>query len=150
MREHMVTETYDTLAGQLAELEKEGRARIAQAIRRHAASAMLPRTRSTSSPSASRRTWRQRLPGFARLDDAVVVEPTSIPDDVVGVASLVELEDESGERLRLRIAAPDPESQVVTLDSPIGRAALGARVGDVLEVHAPRRRWRARIVAVQS
>jgi transcription elongation GreA/GreB family factor len=39
---------------------------------------------------------------------------------------------------------------VATLDSPLGRAVLGARVGDVLEVHAPRRTWRARVVAVQS
>jgi transcription elongation factor GreA len=82
-----------------------------------------------------------------RLESAVVMESATLPDDVV--ASLVEVEDESGERLRLRIAAQDPDAEVATLDSPIGRAVLGARVGDLLEVHAPRRTWRARIVAVQ-
>jgi transcription elongation factor GreA len=84
-----------------------------------------------------------------RLESAVVMESATLPDDVVRVASLVDVEDESGERLRLRIAAQDPDAEVATLDSPIGRAVLGARVGDLLEVHAPRRTWRARIVAVQ-
>ncbi len=151
VREHMVTETYDTLAGQLAELEKEGRAQIAQAIRQARSFGDVAENAEYQFALDQQAYLEAKIARLrARLDDAVVVEPTPIPDDVVGVASLVELEDESGERLRLRIAAPDPESQVVTLDSPIGRAALGARVGDVLEVHAPRRRWRARIVAIQS
>jgi hypothetical protein len=58
-----------------------------------------------------------------RIKLSTVVDPDALPDNVVGIASLVEVEDESGERLRLRIAAPDPEAHVATLDSPLGRAA---------------------------
>jgi transcription elongation GreA/GreB family factor len=36
----------------------------------------------------------------------------------------------------------------VSPDSPVGRALLGAKVGDEVEIEAPRGKWRARVLSV--
>jgi transcription elongation factor GreA len=38
----------------------------------------------------------------------------------------------------------------VSPDSPLGRALLGASVGDTVEVEAPRGSWSARVVSVEA
>jgi transcription elongation factor GreA len=152
MGERMTREAYHRLLEGLRDLEQRGRVEIAEAIRhaRHFGDlAENAEYQFALDEQAHLEATIGRL--RERLDGALVVDPGIPPgDDVVRVASLVEIEDETGERLRRRIAAADPEVAVATLDSPLARAALGARVGDVLEVHAPRRTWRARIVAVQG
>jgi transcription elongation GreA/GreB family factor len=36
----------------------------------------------------------------------------------------------------------------VSPDSPLGRALLGAKAGDEVEIEAPRGSWRARVVSI--
>ena len=64
--------------------------------------------------------------------------------DVVEVGSEVELEDEQGERLQVRISGVEG----VSPDSPVGRALLGKKAGDEVDVEAPSGAWRARILSV--
>ena len=64
--------------------------------------------------------------------------------DVIEVGSQVELEDEQGERMQVRISGVEG----VSPDSPVGRALLGKKVGDEVDVDAPRGAWRARILSV--
>jgi transcription elongation GreA/GreB family factor len=56
----------------------------------------------------------------------------------------VELEDEQGGRLEVEISSVGG----VSPDSPVGRALMGARVGDEVEIDAPSGAWRARILSV--
>jgi transcription elongation factor GreA len=80
----------------------------------------------------------------ARLDHAVTVE--AVDDGVVRVGSLVEIDDEHGERLAVEISSVGG----VSPDSPLGAALLGARVGDTVDVPAPRGAWRATVRAVRT
>jgi transcription elongation factor GreA len=79
-----------------------------------------------------------------RLGRAVLVDEDAAADGVVGIGSKVELEDEHGGRLDVEISSVGG----VSPDSPLGRALLGAAVGDEVEVEAPSGRWRARILSV--
>jgi transcription elongation factor GreA len=80
-----------------------------------------------------------------RLDRAVVVDHAAAAQSgVVVVGSRVEIEDEHGERLEVEISSVGG----VSPDSPVGRALLGARVGDQVEIEAPRGKWRARVISV--
>ena len=78
-----------------------------------------------------------------RLHRSVVVEaaPTA---DRVAVGSLVAIERDDGETMEIEISSVGG----VSSDSPLGRALLGARVGDEVEVEAPKGAWRARVVAI--
>jgi transcription elongation factor GreA len=79
-----------------------------------------------------------------RLDRAVIVDGDDVPTDTVGVGTRVEIEDEHGERTQLEISSVGG----VSPDSPVGRALLGRKVGDEVDVEAPRGSWRARIVSI--
>jgi transcription elongation factor GreA len=66
--------------------------------------------------------------------------------DIVEVGSEVELEDERGERLQVRISGVEG----VSPDSPLGRAVLGKKTGDEVDVEAPSGAWRARILSIDA
>jgi transcription elongation factor GreA len=78
-----------------------------------------------------------------RLTSAVTVEHDS--DEHVGVGSFVEVADEDGETMEVEISSVGG----VSPDSPLGSALLGAGVGDVVDVDAPRGSWKARVLAIR-
>jgi len=78
-----------------------------------------------------------------RLHHAVTVEHDT--DDHVGVGSIVEVEDGDGETMEVEISAVGG----VSPDSPLGAALMGATVGDVVDVEAPRGSWQARVLAIR-
>jgi transcription elongation factor GreA len=79
-----------------------------------------------------------------RLARSVVVDEAGASAEKVDVGSRVEIEDEQGERMEVEISSVGG----VSPDSPVGRALLGAKVGDEVEIEAPRGTWRARVVSV--
>lgn len=77
----------------------------------------------------------------ALLDAAAVVPAASIDPHVVTMNSTVVVEEvPSGTRTTLTVAYPNeanPERARVSVLSPVGRALIGARVGDTVEVVVP-------------
>src|SRR2546421_11566825 len=79
-----------------------------------------------------------------KLQRAVLVDESAVTAGTVGVGTTVEIEDEHGERLQVEISSVGG----VSPDSPVGRALLGRKVGDEVQVEAPSGSWRARILSV--
>jgi transcription elongation factor GreA len=79
-----------------------------------------------------------------RLAEVVLVDEAATASGTVGVGSRVELVDERGERMEVEISSVGG----VSPDSPVGRALLGRKAGDEVEVQAPSGSWRARVVSV--
>jgi transcription elongation factor GreA len=79
-----------------------------------------------------------------RLDRAVLVDEDGLADGVVAVGTRVEIEDEQGERMQVEISSVGG----VSPDSPVGRALIGHRVGDEVDIEAPSGSWRARVISV--
>ena len=79
-----------------------------------------------------------------RLHRAAVVDEAAAPEGTIGVGSRVEIEDDRGERMSIDISSVGG----VSPESPLGRALLGAKVGDEVDVDAPRGAWRARVLSV--
>ncbi len=77
-----------------------------------------------------------------RLDNAVVVEAASGDGDVVAFGSTVEVVDEASGRPAEYTLVGEAEADVskgkLSADSPVGRALMGAREGDVVSVPTPR------------
>jgi transcription elongation factor GreA len=77
-----------------------------------------------------------------RLDNAVVVEADSSDHDVVRFGSKVEVVDETSGRPAEYTLVGEAEADVgkgmLSADSPVGRALIGAREGDVVSVPTPR------------
>lgn len=86
------------------------------------------------------------------LDRAHVVEPTSIPNDVVTMNSRVRLRDmETGEEDSYTLVFPsdaDIAKSRISILAPIGTAILGYRVGDTVEWLVPAGRRQVRIMEI--
>ncbi len=79
-----------------------------------------------------------------KLQHAVTVEHTST--ETVGVGSIVEIEDEQGEKMEIEISSVGG----VSPDSPLGGALMGTKVGEGVDVPAPRGSWRATVVSIRA
>ena len=79
-----------------------------------------------------------------RVDSARVVHQTCIEPQVVTMNSVVVLTDRAtGETVELTLSYPieaDAEQGRVSVLSPVGRALIGARIGEVLRVAVPAQR----------
>jgi len=75
-----------------------------------------------------------------RLESAVVVKPGEQTGNVVRFGATVEVEDEDGNRRKYLLVGPDesdPAQGKLSFQSPIGRALLKRKVGDVVIVQRP-------------
>ncbi len=133
------------LEAELAELEGPRRAEAVQAIATARSFGDLAENFEYHAAKNEQGLLERRIAMLRdRLNRAVIVDEGAAASDVIGVGSKVEIEDEHGETMQLEISSVDG----VSPDSPVGRALLGRKVGDEIEVEAPRGAWRARIVSV--
>ncbi|MBI4956102.1 MAG: transcription elongation factor GreB [Myxococcales bacterium] len=75
-----------------------------------------------------------------RLEGAVVVDPDKQQGDAVFFGATVEVEYEDGTRRRYQLVGEDesdPDRGRVSYTSPIGRALLKKKVGDVVSLRRP-------------
>jgi transcription elongation factor GreA len=80
-----------------------------------------------------------------RLQRAVLIdEGAAAASDQVSVGSRVTIERDDGESMEVDISSVGG----VSPESPLGKALIGASVGDVVAVEAPKGTWRARVTAI--
>jgi transcription elongation factor GreB len=87
-----------------------------------------------------------------RLDSAVVVRKTEVRSDVVVFGCTVHVEDEDGNRKSYTLVGPDesePSAGKLSFKSPVGRALLKKRVGDVVTVQRPAGEIELEIVGIE-
>src|SRR5881396_2022594 len=88
----------------------------------------------------------------ARIDDANVVDPDP-ENGVLDVGERVRLRDlENGQEIQYELVGSleaDPSAGRISAASPLGRALLGRRGGEVATVDAPKGRLRFKILEVE-
>lgn len=75
-----------------------------------------------------------------RIDDAEIVDPLKIKSDKIQFGASVVLEDEAGTEKRYTIVGVDEVDTgrfFISWKSPIGRALLGKKIGDIVIVITP-------------
>jgi transcription elongation factor GreA len=143
--EHLTAAQKEQLEAELAELEGPKRASVVEAIATARAFGDLSENFEYHAAKNEQGLLERRIRVLRdRLARAVLVDEDAAADDTVGVGSKVELEDESGGRLDVEISSVGG----VSPDSPVGRALLGAKAGDEVEIEAPSGAWRARVISV--
>jgi transcription elongation factor GreA len=132
------------LEAELADLEGPRRAEVVQAIASARSFGDLSENFEYHAAKNEQGLLERRITLLKdRLDRAVVVDGADA-GDTVGVGSRVEIEDEQGELLQVEISSVGG----VSPESPLGGALLGRKVGDEVQVQAPRGAWRARILSI--
>jgi transcription elongation factor GreA len=87
---------------------------------------------------------------LAQLEDlvrcATVLDDDAVFDGAAGLGSTVEVADEAGRTAKYRLIGrrtSESPAQEVSLGSPVGKALVGARPGDVVHVRLPNGRERS-------
>jgi transcription elongation factor GreA len=143
--EHLTQSQKQQLEAELAELEGPRRAEIVAAIANARSFGDLSENFEYHAAKNEQGLLERRITMLRdRLDRAVVVDGSELVSGTIGVGSSVEIEDEAGERMQVEISSVGG----VSPDSPVGRALLGRKAGDDVEIDAPRGSWRARIISV--
>jgi transcription elongation factor GreA len=133
------------LEAELARLEGAGRADVVQAIAAARAFGDLSENFEYHAAKTEQGLLERRIALLRdRLDRAVLVEEPTASSETIGIGSRVDLEDEHGDRMEIVISSVGG----VSPDSPAGRALLGRKAGDEVEIDAPTGPWRARVVSV--
>ena len=135
----------DALAAELAELEGPKRAEMVEAIATARGFGDLSENFAYHDAKNEQGLLERRITILrSRIENAVIVERAV--EGVVGVGSVVEVEDEQGGRFEVEISSVGG----VSTDSPLGGALIGAKVGQTVEVMAPKGSWKAKVVSVRS
>ncbi len=135
----------EQLEAELAELEGPRRAEAVQAIASARSFGDLSENFEYHAAKNEQGLLERRITMLRdRLDRAVIIDEAAAVGDTVTVGTKVEIEDEDGEKMEVEISSVGG----VSPDSPVGRALLGRKVGEEVEIEAPRGSWRARILSV--
>jgi transcription elongation factor GreA len=144
--ESMTQAQRDELAAELAELEGPKRAEMIQAIATARGFGDLSENFEYHAAKNEQGLLERRITLLRRrVENAVIVERAA--EGVVGVGSMVEVEDESGSRFEVEISSVGGG---ISTDSPLGSALVGSKIGDSVQVQAPKGPWTARVVGVRS
>jgi transcription elongation factor GreA len=144
---------YDELAAELENLKQRSRELIGE-IQRAAADKDFRE----NAPLAAAREERGHVEGRikeleAALKEATIIDEKKEPAHKSGVGDNIVLSDlASGEELRYMIVDPrevDPLKGKISIASPLGKALLGKRDGDIVEFKAPAGKLRYQIKRVE-
>jgi transcription elongation factor GreA len=134
------------LEEELAELEGPKRAEIVEAIKTARSFGDLSENYEYHAAKNEQGLLERRITILRdRLHRAVVVDDSDAGDGTVVVGSHVTIaRADDGEEMEVEISSVGG----VSPDSPLGRALLGAKTGDEVEIEAPKGAWRARVVSI--
>ncbi len=136
----------EQLEAELAELEGPRRAEIVQAIKTARGFGDLSENYEYHAAKNEQGLNERRITILRdRVERAVVIdESAAAASDAVTVASKVTIERDDGETMDVEITSVGG----VSPDSPLGKALIGAKVGDKISVAAPGGAWKARVVSI--
>jgi transcription elongation factor GreA len=140
----LTREQMEALEAELAELEGPRRAAAIEAIATARSFGDLSENFEYHAAKNDQGMLEARIARLReRVRTAVVVDHDT--DDHVGPGSIVEVVDEHGDVLEVTISPVGG----VSPDSPLGAALMGAGVGDIVEVAAPRGSWKATVRSIR-
>ena len=146
MGEHLTQDQHDQLVAELAELEGPRRAEIVEAIAVARAHGDLSENFEYHAAKNEQGLLERKITILrARLEDAEIVEAAG--SDVVGIGSVVTIEDGDGGTMEVEISSLGGPGKT-SPTSPLGAALLGKKVGDTVEVQAPKSTWQATVVSI--
>ena len=151
--EYLSKECYDSIAAELDELINVGYPKIKDDLSEARAQGDLSENfgyraaRRAQAKAISRINYLQNILKYAR-----VIDTDSLPKDRVGLLSKVEFTNlNTGSKMTYTIVSPHEmnlEAKKISFKSPIGKALMGGKPGDIVEAQAPAGILRLRIESV--
>jgi transcription elongation factor GreA len=145
--EHLTAAQHEQLQSELAELEGPRRAEVVEAIRVARGHGDLSENFEYHAAKNEQGLLERRITMLRdRLQDAVIVEEAGT--EAVSVGNTVVVDDETGQRMEVEVSSIGGPG-TVSPTSPLGVAVLGKKVGETVDVAAPKGAWKATIVDIR-
>src|SRR3954470_3710528 len=147
----MTAEAHAALEAELQRLETEARQEIAARIKTAREWGDLKENAEYHDAKNDQAHLETKILRIREQLQAADVREVETQTDMVGFGSTVEVEDAGGRRTTYTlVSAPeaDPAAGRVSMDSPVGRALAGARVGDERSLETPRGGRPVRVVTI--
>jgi transcription elongation factor GreA len=145
--ERLTAKQADALREELAELEGPRRVSIVAAIKTAREFGDLSENFEYHAAKNEQGLLEARIRTLrARLEGAEIVADAGT--DQVGVGSVVDIEGDSGQKLSVEVSAVGGAG-TVSPTSPLGSALIGKKVGETVEVQAPKGAWTATIKQIR-
>ena len=138
---YITQEGYQTFCNELSYLLREKRPTLTRAVSE--AAALGDRSENAEyiyGKKLLRETDRRIRFLQKRLPDLQVIERLPDNPERIFFGAFIELEDEQGELLKIRIVGSDeflPEKHWISIESPLARALLGKQIDDEIIVNLP-------------
>ena len=142
MANEMTHEGYRQLQAELEELKTKGRDEIAARIKEARSFGDLSENAEYDEAMNAQAIMEARISKLeAELKDAVVLNESDISTDIVKTGLTVKLHDidfdEDVEYKILGKTQSNPDEGIISDQSPVGKALLGKKIGDVVTVELP-------------
>ena len=135
---HLIDEVYPKIQDDLAEASAQGD---------RSDNAGYREARRNQAKTISRIRFLQKI-----LEHSRVVDPAALPKDRISLLSVVEFTNlATNTRMKFEIVSPhemDLEAGKISLQSPIGAALMGKKVGEIAEAQVPSGPLRLRIESI--
>lgn len=146
--EQMTSDQHKVLSAELAELEGPQRQAAIETIARAREEGDLSENFGYHDAKSAQGLLERRITILRdRLESALIVN--AVDSGTVAIGSRVVMTDERGEKLEFEISNTGAEG-VVSTSSPLGHALFGKRVGESVQVKAPRMTWTGTIVEIRA
>jgi transcription elongation factor GreA len=156
VREVILTpEGYEKLKQEIEFLSNDKRREVAERIRTAREFGDIAENAEYDDAKNEQALLEQRIAKLEeRLRDARVLEKGEVKSDVVSVGSLVRLRDiDAGKTFEYHIvgsAEADPAEQRLSNESPVGRAIMGRKKGETVDVSTPRGSLKFKILGIKA
>ena len=156
MKEVILTpEGYEKLKQEIEYLSNEKRREVADRIRQAREFGDINENAEYDDAKNEQALLEQRIAKLEeRLRDARVLEKGEVKSDVVSVGSLVRLRDiDAGKTFEYQIvgsAEADPAELRLSNESPVGKAIIGRKKGETVEVSTPRGALKFKILGIKA
>ena len=155
MKEVILTrEGYEKLTAEIEYLQTEKRREIAERIRIAREFGDISENAEYDDAKNEQAMLEHRIATLEeRLVEAHVVAEDEISTDVVSIGSTVRLKDVEGkstvEYHIVGSAEANPEERKLSNESPVGRAIMGRKKGETIEVNVPRGTMKFKILEIK-
>ncbi len=151
MVHHLTKEGFEELKRELETLKKEGRAEIAEQLRRAKEYGDLSENSEYADAKEAQSKLESRIFELEEIIRNAVLIRKSQQKDVVNVGSTIEVQ-RGAKNFKYTIVGSreaKPEANLISNESPLGQAFLGKRAGDTVEIETPNGKAKYKILKIE-
>ena len=151
MKYYLTKERLEEIKTELERLKKEGRLEIAERLKHAKEYGDLSENAEYAGAKDAQTQLESRIFELERIVRNAAIIKKSAAGDTVRIGSTINVKKD-GKELRYTIVGSNeskPEANLISNESPLGKAFLGKKIGDTLEVNTPSGKAKYKIIKIE-